>query len=246
VTGQWRLSAVDFDVLWREAGHGEPPYPLEIPSPGRTHQERAEIVAAVRADLAARGTGGLAEAVALLAGGDVLIDGHLVLDDYVRLVATRVADRAAMALQHQDRLIVRAMAGPRLDAALVELLPATPAAHGQSVSLPYQALTGALAGLVEQGSAWEFERALKQAGIRGQDVRWIVGMLGAGRGNGAQFGVTVRRDGGREQRLGILSWYATATGGVLIHRPPGGQWVTIAPGDPARLVSWLAEMATRP
>ena len=51
MASEWRLSAVEFDVLWRELRLGQPPYPLDIPSPGTTirhdDEERAEIVATV-------------------------------------------------------------------------------------------------------------------------------------------------------------------------------------------------------
>jgi hypothetical protein len=256
MTGEWRLSDVEFDVVWRELGFGTPPYPLELPSPGTTHDERSEIVATVRTGLAARGLTGedgaprpeLADALTLLATSDVLIDGHLVLAEHIRLVAARSGDRAAMTLQLRERLIVRAVAGPRLSAALTELLPATPPAPGQSLSLPYQALEEALRRLGEGGGGWEFEQALRAAGVRGQDVRWMAGLATAGgRSTGAQFGVTLRhgiegnRDGG-ERRDGVLSWYATEEGGVVIHRQDGGDWVTVAPGDAARLIGRLDEL----
>jgi EspG family len=251
MVGEWRLSAVEFDVLWRELRFGEPPYPLDILSPGTTHEERAEIVAAVTAALAARGLTGddgapvreLSDAIHLLATSEVTIDGRLVLDEHIGLAAARVADRAVIVLQRRDRLIVRAMTGPRLAAALTELLPRTPPAHGQSVRLTYEALTGALTRLGENGSTWEFDQALKSAGVRGQDIKWIAGLANAKNSNGAQFGVTIRRSGGSEQRRGPLSWYATENGGVVIHRQEGSNWVTIAPGDPARLVARLEHMA---
>jgi hypothetical protein len=261
MTGEWRLSAVEFDVTWRELGFGAPPYPLEVPSPGTTDAERAEIVATARGRLADRGLAspdgtppaGLVDALTLLASSDVLLDGHLVLAEHIRLVAARYGDRAVVALQLGERLIVRALEGPRLSTALAELLPAAQAAPGQSVTLPYQALADALAGLGDGGGAWEFEQALRAAGVRGQDVRWIAGLATAGgRSSGAQFGISLRRrstgtepnrtmDGG-DLRAGVVSWYATQEGGVVIHRQQGSDWVTIGPGNAARLVGRLDEL----
>jgi len=255
MAGEWRLSAVEFDVLWRELGFGEPPYPLELPSPGETDDERARIVSETLDDLAARRLvdreladreAGLLAALVLLGTSQVVIDAHLVLADHVRLVAARTGDRAALVLQLRERLIVRAIPGPRLDEALTELLPAVPAAHGQSVTVPHAVLTAALSQLGEGGGAWDFEQALRDAGVRGQDVRWIAGLIWAERGDGAQFGATARWPGGGEQRLGYLSWFATGDGGVVIHRQGDGQWVTLAPGDPSRLVARLLDMARAP
>jgi EspG family len=254
MVSEWRLSAVEFDVLWRELRLGEPPYPFDIPSPGTTYEERAEIVATVTAALAARGlTGGdgapvreLSDAMHLLASSEVTIDGRLMLDERIGLAAARVADRAVIILQRRERLVVRAMAGPRLVAALTELLPPTPPARGQSLRLTYEALTGALTRLGESGSIWEFGQALKDAGIpgiRGQDIRWLAALMNAKNSNGAQFGVTMRRSDGGKQRRGLLSWYATEDGGVVIQRQQGGDWVTITPGNPAHVVARLSDMA---
>lgn len=239
---EWRLSAVEFDVVWRELGFGAPPYPLELPSPGTTDDERAEIVDAVTTALDERGVrldDGLQDALALVAGSDVLYDGHLVLDDHIRLLAARTGDRAAAVLQHGDELAVWALPGPRLGRLVTELLPQTPPAPGQSVRLPAEVLAGALRALSEGESVWEFEETLRRAGVRGPDVRWIAGLAQAPSANGAQFGVTERgRDGG-ERRLGLVSWYATEEGGVIIQRQPGSEWLTIAPGDAARIVTRL-------
>jgi EspG family len=242
----WDLADVEFDVLWRELGLGAPPYPIEVPSPGTTYEERAQIVEAVRGGLAARGIRpelGLTEALTLAATNEVLLDGHLVLDEHLRLLAARAGDRATMVLQRGPDLQVRAMPGPRLAAALTELLPPIPPAHGQSVRLPAEVLSGALRRLGEGGSIWELEDALRQAGIRGPDARWIAALAqGPARASAAQLGLVVRGPGG-ERRLGPLSWYATEDGGVVVQRQAGSDWVTIAPGDPARLVARLEDLA---
>ncbi len=245
MVAEWPLTAVEFDVLWRDRLRlGEPPYPLEVPSPGTSHEERALIVAAATADLAGRGVlhdgeppPELADAMTMLATGDELIDGHLVFAEHVRLAATRAGDRAAMALQSGDRVTVRLFDGARLGSTLVELLPQVPPAHGQSVSLSYRALTDALTGLGAGASLWEFEQQLKAAGVRGQDVRWIAGMVGGTGASGAQLGVT-RRAG----RVGLVSWFATADGGVLMQRHGDSDWITVAPGDPARVVARLEDL----
>jgi len=245
MVAEWPLSAVEFDVLWRDLLRlGEPPYPLEVPSPGTTDEERAGIVAVVTADLGGRGLlvdgaplPELVDAMTMLARGDVLVDGHLVFDEHVRMAATRVGDHAAMVLQLGERISVRLFDGARLGSAIIGLLPEIQSAHGQSVSLSHQALTDALAGLGRGASLWEFEQELKAAGVRGQDVRWIAGMVGGADAGGAQLGVTER---GR--RVGLVSWFATADGGVLMQRQGDSDWITVAPGDPARVVARLEQL----
>lgn len=251
MSAEWPLSAVEFDVLWREQGLAEPPYPLELESPGTSYEERARLVAEVMAGLAEPERGiaqdgapvpVVATALATLAGADVLVDGRLVFDGLTHLVATRVGDLGVMVLQRGDQLWLRSFDGARLGSVLVDLLPSVRPATGQSVRLSYRALTGALTDLAGGGSLWDFEQALKADGVRGQDVRWLAGVLGGGAdGRGAQLGVSVR---GR--RTGLLSWHDSPLGGVFAQRHGDTDWITVAPGDPAKAVARLEELvATR-
>ncbi|GAA3992226.1 hypothetical protein GCM10022247_09190 [Allokutzneria multivorans] len=66
-----RLSEVELDVLWESACLGELPLVLDVPSPGTTHAERAEVVRRTWAGLAERRvpTGGGAGAVARAGDG---------------------------------------------------------------------------------------------------------------------------------------------------------------------------------
>lgn len=250
---EWRLSAVEFDVLWREMELGEPPYPLELPSPGATYDERDEIVDTVWGELAQRGIVAadddpppdLADALTLLATGEVTIDAQLALDVKLQALAAHSGPRGAVVAQRDDQVLLQTMDGARVTSALVEMLPAVPAAHGQSVSLPEAPYTAALTRLANgDGGIWEFERALRDAGVSGRDVRWIAALAQAERTHGAQFGVNLRL-GGRYERAGFLSWYASPEGAVLIHRRPGsgGDWVTIAPIDAVRLAGLIDELA---
>jgi hypothetical protein len=251
---EWRLSDVELDVLWRELELGEPPYPLELPSPGATYDERDEIVDRVWGELAQRGVvepdaddppPALADALALLATGDVTIDLQLALDVKLQALAARSGPRGVVVAQRQDQVLLQTMDGARVTGALVEMLPAAPPAHGQSISLPDAPFSAALTKLVNgEGGIWEFEQALRDAGVSGRDVRWIAAMAQSERTQGAQFGVNVRR-GEKHERAGFLSWYANDSGSVVLHRKPGssGDWITIAPADSGRLVAMLGELA---
>ncbi|HEY0638412.1 MAG TPA: ESX secretion-associated protein EspG [Pseudonocardiaceae bacterium] len=247
---EWQLTAVEFDVVWRELGLGDPVYPIDVPSPGPTHQDRARLVGAVLEDLAERGVldGGelppaLVRTLTSLAGAEVLIDGRVQLRDHLRVAATRAGDEAAMVMQLGDEVRVRAFDGARLSAALAELLPPVPPAPGHSMSLSYRALTEALAELGRGGGLWEFEHSLRTSGVRGPDARRLAGLVGGEQASGAQFGVTLRGRGG-VHRAGTVSWFATPEGGgVLVQRQGDSDWVSVVPGDAARLVVRLEELA---
>lgn len=249
---EWRLSAVELDVLWREFGRGLPPYPLELPSPGATYGERAEVVAQIWAQLAGRGVvehgpqrrlpPNIDDALEVLHNGRVVIDGILDFGEQVGLLAARHGVRAAMVLQRGEEIrLLATMDAALLSGRLVELLPKIPAAHGQSVRLPYRLLTGVLDKLATGGiDSLEFERLLRGAGVSPRDVRWITSLAQGDQSHAVQFGVNVEG-----QRIGVLSWYATEQGGVLVTRQKAaeGDWVTITPSDPVRVVGRLDELA---
>ncbi|GAB3579737.1 ESX secretion-associated protein EspG [Amycolatopsis endophytica] len=80
------LSTDEFDLLWSELGLPPVPYPLQVPSTGRTLGERARLVTEVYRGLAERGlaTGRRLDArleamLTLLAGPEVALDavGHI-------------------------------------------------------------------------------------------------------------------------------------------------------------------------
>lgn len=254
-TGQraeWRMSAVEFDVMWREFGRGLPPYPLELPSPGTTYGERDEIVGQVWAKLAERGVvepgprrrlpPDIDDALAVLDNGPIVIDGIIDLGEQVNMLAARNGTRAALVMQRSDDVrLLATMDAALLSSRLIELLPNIAPAHGQSVSLPYQLLTDVL-GKLARGDidSLEFEQSLRAAGVSGRDVRWIAGLAQGDQSHAAQFGVNVEG-----VRVGVVSWYATEQGGVLVTRrkAPEGDWVTITPSDPVRVVGRLDELA---
>ena len=51
------VSALEFDVVWEHLRLGALPLVVKVPSPGKTHEERADLEARAWADLEARGLG---------------------------------------------------------------------------------------------------------------------------------------------------------------------------------------------
>jgi hypothetical protein len=81
-TGSVVLSALEFDVIWENERLPERHVALDVPSPGKTHTERAALVKQTWAALEARGLaeggraiGDLVDRIMLLAHPEVSIDG---------------------------------------------------------------------------------------------------------------------------------------------------------------------------
>jgi ESX secretion-associated protein EspG len=245
----WDLSTVEMDVLVETLRLPSLPYPLEVPSPGVTFDDRRRHVEAVLADLAGRGlvrtdlTGDLGVAIELLASGELVIDGRLAVGRPLDLVGALRGDQAALAVQTGDTVRVSLVHERDLVRLIVDMLPPLRRLTGNSKSIPHEALTNALTAFAESGDYFEFERILTQAGVRDQDVRLLAGLVRAGSA-AAQFGVALRTpttDAYRERR--VWAWYATEAGGVLLSNDSTGSpaWTTLVPADPARVGQYLRD-----
>jgi EspG family len=246
----WDLSTADMDVLVETLRLPSLPYPLEVPSPGETFDDRRRHVAAVLADLAGRGlvhgtdlTGDLGVALELLASGERVIDGRLAVGQPLDLVAALRGDQAALAVQAGDTVRVSLVHDRDLVRLIVGMLPPLGRLTGNSTSIPYEPLTNALTTIAESGDHFEFERILVRAGVRDQDLQLLAGLVRAGSA-AAQFGVALRTpatDVYRERR--VWAWYATEAGGVLLSNDSTDSpaWTTLVPADPARVGQYLRD-----
>jgi hypothetical protein len=226
------------------------PYPLDVPSPGESVDERARHVEMVLADLARRGlvqgaglAVDLADALDLLVSGEIVIDGRLALGRPLDLVGVVHNDRAVLAVQAGDTVQVSLVHDRDLVQSIVALLPAARRLTGNSMTIPYEAFTRALTTFVDTGDSFEFEQILAQAGVRGQDVQMLAGLAQAG-SVAAQFGVARRTpttDVYRERQ--VWTWYAAEAGGVLLSHDSNDSptWTTLTPADPARLGQYLGK-----
>jgi hypothetical protein len=244
----WTLSTVDIDVLVELSVLPAPPYPLDVPSPGVTFDERRRHVAAVRADLADRGlvhgtepVGDLGEALTLLATGELVVDGRFSTDRPFDLVGVVRGEQAALAMQTGDTVQLSHVHDHALIGMIVDLLPPARKLAGNSTCIPHEAFTRALTAIARSGDFVEFERILGQAGVRDPDVRLLTELVRAD-GAAAQFGVATRTpatDVYRERR--VWTWYATDAGGVLLglDSRDSSAWTTLVPADPARVGQYL-------
>ncbi|MGX7823958.1 ESX secretion-associated protein EspG [Actinokineospora sp. 24-640] len=242
------LSALEFDILWEHLSLGAMPLIVKVPSPGKTHEERAAIEDGVWAGLAQRGIDRqdprLAELFGLLARPEREVDGRLWAGRGVRLLACAAADTAALAVLAGDTLTLSPISALGLAAAAVGALPSAPAGPGRSVTLRTADFEAAAQG---DGTARGFEAGLHARGVRGDDATALAEMIGDVVNTG-NFGAAVRdRLGRRVRRDRVVSFFDTDAGRyVQIRRPaPDGElWTTISPADARKLTHHVEELLT--
>ncbi|MFC5995999.1 ESX secretion-associated protein EspG [Pseudonocardia hispaniensis] len=245
------LSLVEFDVCWDLLTLGETPSPLDLPSPGRTAQERQSIVAAVLEDLRRRGLADhdgprpdIAGELRRLAAARLTLDIRLRTGSLVTGVATCRPGRGVLAVRHQDRIGVLRIPREGAAAALADLLgPITPG-PGRVVNLLADILDGARAA--SRTDPVRFADELVRRGTTARDAQALVHMCRAADGRG-QLGASARTPGRRGRRAAyVIGVHHTPSGHYRqLRRPgPGGRdIVTIGPLDRAGLIRDLDELA---
>ncbi|RZQ59874.1 ESX secretion-associated protein EspG [Amycolatopsis suaedae] len=234
-----RLSASAFDVVWADLGLGRVPEPLRVRSVGHTDAERADIRAAVYANLAERGLlpgGELDEAVVArlttLASASVFVECEALADmdsdEPLRAVAAGDGSRAVLAVQPSQTVGLSAIRPGELCPAIVDLLPELPPGPGYGVNLPATELPS------PDGASAARQRQLREVlAIQARPV-YSAGQL------------TVRvRENGTVARRGGLTWFLTDVGayfGTVAAGRGGQDWLTAGPVDAPRLTQQLADL----
>ena len=252
-TGQFELSALEFDVLTEHLGLEALPLVLKVPSPGRTHTERAELVDSAWRSLSARGLGRasdldpeLARMVRLLARPQREIDGRAWFGRSVRVLAAGdgQTDAAVLAVKDGDTLTLRPAATTGLPREAVSVLPRLPAGPGKSVTLRSADLDAAVA---EAGQIRELGASLRRRGVRGEDAEVLPRMLREADARG-QFGAAARNRVHRRSRSAhVVGFFDTPRGRYVQLRrdsPSGDTWSTVAPVDTRRIIAHLDELLT--
>lgn len=248
------LSVVEFDVLAEHLGIDSMPLVLKVPSPGRTHSERAEIVGSVWKSLSARNLGRpmhldpeLEWMLRLLARPRREIDGRMWFGRSVRVLAAAGqgsdGEDAVLAIKDSDQLTLRPAAASGLPREAASTLPPLPAGPGRSVTLRSADMDAAAA---EAGDDIEALRAaLRRRGIRADDAETLTHMIGEASARG-QFGAAVRDHGSRRIRATHVVGFFDSPHGryVQLRResPSGDPWSTVAPVDARRLVGHIDEL----
>ncbi|MBE9375184.1 ESX secretion-associated protein EspG [Saccharopolyspora sp. HNM0983] len=247
-----QLSALEFDVLNEHLALDTVPLVLKVDSPGRTRQERAELVGTAWDALTARGLVGSREpdpeierALRLLARPDREVDARIWSGGSVRVLAA-AQDSAAegvLVIKRDDALTLRPAAPGGLAREALSVLTGAPAGPGRSVSIPSTALDEAASAAGDDVS--RLPQELQRRDVRGDDAQELARMVAAPTATG-QFGAAVRNRSARRVRAGhVVGFFDTAQGRYLQLRrssPSGQPWSTVAPVDERTLLGHVSEL----
>jgi hypothetical protein len=233
------LSALEFDVLWEAQRFPRRHVVLDVPSPGVTQHQRAELVRGAWATLTERGLADrgraepeLADRLALLAHPERSVDGWIWTDREIRGLAVRSGRAALLGVVDRDEVWLIPARDTSFVEAAVSMAGQCPAGWGRSTSLPQDTLRAAdeAAGgdpkaLIVQ--LQERDIALGQAQVL---AAMFTGIVGRG-----QFGVETA-DAGRVPRRAdrVVAFHDTDRGRYLyLTRPSadGRKWATVTPSD---------------
>jgi hypothetical protein len=242
------LSLAAVDILLEQLRLGRAPTPFEVPHVGTSVEQRGMIREAVLRDLTGRGLwqrgrldADVELALATFVRADLVIIAAAQLDD--RNLFARVSSNghfAVLARQDENLLVFDEVRPTGIVPAIVDLLPLTPAAPGQSVTISRP---------VEQPRHQRRDDTYDPfAGVNaprsqggGPQVRMVERIFEQQKKRIGQFTAYVR-DGGRETSMSPLAWFDTESGRYLMSSriaADGQRWLTYAPADNARLAQQL-------
>lgn len=243
------ISALEFDVLWEHLRLETMPLVLKVPSPGKTHAERAELERQAWTALEQRGLGRpvsldpmLEDLLHLLNRPQHEVDGRLWLGRSVRVLAAAKGQSAVLAVLDDDRLTLRPASSEGLPREALSVLPRLPAGPGHSVTLPSADLDAAAAAATTPD---DLIAALTSRGVRAEDAKTLADMF-RDASNRGQFGVAHRDKWGKRVRPdNVVAFFDTPAGRYIqLRRATPGQppWSTIAPVDHRRLLHHLTSL----
>lgn len=242
------LSHLEFDLLWTDLELGEPPYPLDVPSHGRTMAERDQLGAQVFETLDAAGLvdgdevdAALADQLTLLSDPAFSVDALLIGEVPLRLLAAAGRRQAVLAVLDHSELALRPIAPDALLPVVADVIGDAPPGRGQEVRLPREVFSAAMNAFAARGHSG-LEWALAQGGITGRETRAVSTLATAARMCSGQL--AVNGPGGRSP---VVSWFDTEAGryGATIERLGGESWVRLTPADGSWLAGRTAELAER-
>ncbi|GAB3503983.1 ESX secretion-associated protein EspG [Amycolatopsis cihanbeyliensis] len=243
------LSLAAVDILLEHCGLGAAPFPFQLPQIGTTKTQRAQVRDAVFRDLESRGlahSGRLDEdaelALRTIVRAPVAITAAAQLADDKKLFARVSSDGrfAVLARQDENLLVFEETRPTGLVTAIVDLLPLTPAAAGQSVTVPRPAPSSQPRRQAEDGGYDPFGGVSGPRG--GGQLRMVERIFEKPKKRLGQFTALVQGQDGRQAPLGPLAWFDTEDGRYLntMHQAGDGQqWITYAPADNARIAQQL-------
>jgi hypothetical protein len=243
------LSVEEFDILCGDLGQRPALYPLEVPSVGRTFEERALRGDAVYRELADRGlaTGTrmaprLRDALELLSRHELSVDAVGYVGEPLRAVAVTDHRTAVLASLVGDTVLLAEIRPTALARSIVELLPPNDAGPGRAMSVQASALAAALDPADDDDpfadEDMDERTALRRAGLSSDDASALLDLAGS-RVAGGQFGIS--HHGRRVSTL--VTWFDTHQGRYLMVSEDS--WLSFAPADNDRIERRVATVLTK-
>ena len=244
------LSALEFDVVWESERLPDRHVALDVPSPGKTHSERAELVRQAWKTLEARG---LAEAgranPELVDRLEVLAHPHVSIDCWVwagrevKAFAAQAGRSAQLAVVDEGQVWLIPARDTALAESAVSVAGEMAAGPGRSVSVLNDLVT--TADDESHGDTKKFITNLEAKGVALYEAQTLTGML-VGITTRGQFGAERRH---RDQRIvraeRVVAFHDTAKGryaDLVKPSPDGRSWCTVSPADNQRLASFVWEL----
>lgn len=246
------LSLAAVDILLEQEKLRRAPFPFTVPHIGTTHTQRAQVRDAVFRDLSSRDLlrGGRLDAdvqLALASSVDspVAISAAGKLDGERTLLARVASDgQYAVLVRQADNLMVFEEIRPTgVVSAIVDLLPLTPAAPGQSVTIAQpKAVSRRAAPAADDGSYDPFSSVERPHAGSSTQQRTAERIFEKPKLRVGQFTPFVKGRDGHVTDLSPLAWFDTEAGRYLMSSADaadGQRWLTCAPADNARIAQQL-------
>jgi len=250
VSGTVVLSKLEFDVLWEHEKLPPKHEALTVPSPGRTHTERRQLVAQAMSDLAQRGladrdraTPELADWLNLLAHPQLSIDSWVWTDHRISSLAVVAGSSALLAAVDGPEVWLIPARETALTDAAVSVAGDVAAGPGHSVSMPTDVLTSADAEA--RGDRRELIAALMRGGVPGSDAKTMADMVVGMTVRGQFCASRMQRDQRMRRADRVVAFHDTERGRYVYLAKPnvdGRMWSTVTPADNRRIATCVDEL----
>lgn len=244
------LSPLEFDVLWEAERLPARHVALDVPSPGITFTERAQLIEDAWESLNDRGlargrraSGDLLDTLGVLANPTASVDVWAWTDRRISGLAASTGNHATLGVLDGGEVWLIPARDSSFAESAVSVIGELDAGVGQSISMPHAVLVEADAEA--EGDAHALVTALEDRGVTLWQAQELAGMfLGAvARG---QFGAERRGSDGRMRRASrVLAFHDTDAGRYLfqLSRNNDGQvWATVTPADNRLLAQKIWEL----